>query len=71
MNSYEVKDDFAEGALLAMEKAREIAYERAARFGHNVPIWQDGKVVFINPKTGAVAQSAVDEVVNTVIPLTQ
>ncbi len=47
-----------EGALKAMGEARKIAYERAARFGHNIPIGQDGMIVYVNPRTEAIEKSS-------------
>ena len=43
----------ADKALRAMYRAAVTAHERAARFGHKIPIWRDGAIVFIEPDVEA------------------
>lgn len=38
-----------EGALAAMRRAAKSAHRRAADRGDKIAIWQDGKVVWIDP----------------------
>lgn len=50
-----MKENDEHAALRGMRRAAKVAYERAARFGLQVPIWKDGKVVYIDPKTGTAS----------------
>lgn len=40
-------------ALRGMRRAALVARERAARYGLQIPVWRDGAIVFVNPKTTA------------------
>lgn len=50
-----------DGALRAMERARRIAYERAARHGQKVAVWSQGKLVEIDPKAALHNEELVGE----------
>ena len=39
-----------EDALLAMRRAAEIARKRAVAYNLKLPIWKDGRVVYLDPK---------------------
>ena len=42
-------NELADGALAAMGRAARDAWRRAAMYGLDVPIWQDGKIVYVDP----------------------
>jgi hypothetical protein len=53
--------DERDGALRAMERARRIAYERAARHDQKIAVWSDGKLVEIDPKAALHREERVGE----------
>jgi hypothetical protein len=46
-----------EKALAAMQRAADEAWKLAAMHGVKIPVWRDGRVVYVDPKEGIPAES--------------
>ena len=44
------KESYSNLALSAMHRASKKAIEKAANLDLKVPVWKDGKIIFINAK---------------------
>ena len=50
-----------DGALRGMHRASIVARERAARYGLKIPVWKEGKIVYLDARQDLEARKHAQE----------